>query len=75
MPAYRSGMANNPSPRSLSSVPLWRLLVALDDAERAAGPSSSTARTLARAVQDRLREERPAAPPNAEREGGANATR
>jgi hypothetical protein len=50
----------------LSDLPLWRLLVALDDAERVAGPSSPTARTLARAVQDRLRQEKPEANPNAE---------
>ena len=34
------------SPR-LSDIPLWRLLVMLDDAERVAGPGSTTARTLA----------------------------
>jgi hypothetical protein len=38
---------------------LWRLLVALDDAERAAGPDSSTARTLARVIRERLRQEPP----------------
>jgi hypothetical protein len=43
-----------PDPR-LSDLPLWRLLVALDDVERAVGPQSQTARTLARAVQERLR--------------------
>ena len=41
--------------RKLSDLPLWRLLVALDDAERIAGPDSSTARLLARLVQERLR--------------------
>jgi hypothetical protein len=41
----------------LSDLPLWRLLVALDDAERTAGPGSSTARALARVVQERLRSE------------------
>lgn len=39
----------------LSDLPLWRLLVALDDAERSAGADSPTVRVLARAVQDRLR--------------------
>jgi hypothetical protein len=34
------------------------LLVALDDAERVAGPDSETVRVLARAVQERLREQR-----------------
>jgi hypothetical protein len=39
----------------LSDLPLWRLLVALDDAERTVGADSPTARVLARAIQDRLR--------------------
>ncbi len=39
----------------LRDLPLWRLLVALDDAERVAGPDSPDARALARAVQERLR--------------------
>ena len=43
---------------SLSDLPLWRLLVALDDAERTVGADSPTARTLARAIQERLREQR-----------------
>jgi hypothetical protein len=42
----------------LADWPLWRLLVALDDAERTTGPNSSTTRTLARLVSDRLRQER-----------------
>lgn len=42
----------------LSEMPLWRLLVALDDAERVAGPDSPTARALATAVQERLRKSR-----------------
>jgi hypothetical protein len=46
-------------PLRLSDLPLWRLLVALDDAERAAGPGSPTVRVLARAVQERLRQEPP----------------
>jgi hypothetical protein len=41
----------------LSDLPLWRLLVALDDAERLTGPDSETARVLARHVQKRLRQE------------------
>ncbi len=44
--------------RRLSELPLWRLLVALDDAERTVGPGSPTARVLARAVQERLRQRR-----------------
>jgi hypothetical protein len=42
----------------LRDLPLWRLLVALDDAERTVGASSPTARALARAIQERLRRER-----------------
>jgi hypothetical protein len=49
-----------PSPRRLDDLPLWRLLVALDDAERSLGPDASTTRTLASAIQRRLRRERPA---------------
>jgi hypothetical protein len=49
----------------LSDLPLWRLLVALDDAERTVGADSPTARALARAVQDRLRK-------GCDRSGAAN---
>jgi hypothetical protein len=45
--------------RRLSDLPLWRLLVALDDAERTVGTDSPTARALARAVRDKLRQEPP----------------
>ena len=45
-------------PLRLTDLPLWRLLVALDDAERFGGPDSPTARALARALQDRLRSRR-----------------
>jgi hypothetical protein len=41
----------------ISDLPLWRLLVALDDAERTVGPASPTARALATAVRERLRQE------------------
>jgi hypothetical protein len=44
-------------PSALETLPLWRLLVALDDAERISGPQSQTARILARIVQERLRKE------------------
>jgi hypothetical protein len=47
-------------PQSLADMPLWRLIVALDDAEQTVGPGSPTARTLARAIQDRLRQQREA---------------
>jgi hypothetical protein len=45
----------------LIDLPLWRLLVALDDAERVAGPNSSTARALVRVIREKLRRE-PAEP-------------
>jgi hypothetical protein len=50
---------NTTSSRRLSDLPLWRLLVALDDAERTVGPDSPTARALARAVREKLRQEPP----------------
>ena len=52
---------NKPSkkPSRLSDLPLSRLILELDAAEHAFGPASSTARTLARALRDRLRECRP----------------
>jgi hypothetical protein len=56
----------NPTPTSeprLSDLPLWRLLVALDDAERTVGADSSTARVLARLIQERLRQGRNTNPP------------
>jgi hypothetical protein len=46
-----------PNPCTLSDLPLWQLTVALDDAERIAGADSSTARVLARALQERLAQE------------------
>jgi hypothetical protein len=39
----------------LTDLPLWRLIVALDDAERTVGPDSQTARVIARVIQERLR--------------------
>lgn len=54
----------------LRDLPLWRLLVALDDAERVAGPESPTARVLAREIQRRLK----AIPPHVQEQnnGGPN---
>jgi hypothetical protein len=43
---------------TLSNMPLWRLLVALDDAERTAGPDSESARLLAKAVQAKMKQAR-----------------
>ena len=40
-------------------MPLWRLLVALEDAERTVGADSPTARALTRAVREKLRQEPP----------------
>jgi hypothetical protein len=48
-------------PRDL---PLWRLIVALDDAERTLGPDSDTARVLACAIQERLRSRTPSPGPS-----------
>jgi hypothetical protein len=45
----------SPLHQRLIDLPLWRLLVALDDAERVDGADSPTARVLARAIQERLR--------------------
>jgi hypothetical protein len=51
---------STPTPHlCLGDLPLWRLLVALDDAERTAGPDSSTARTLARIIREKLGQEPP----------------
>jgi hypothetical protein len=43
--------------RYLSDLPVWRLIVALADAERTCGPDSSTVRALARALRARLRQQ------------------
>ena len=51
-------MSTSPHSR-LSDLPLWRLLVALDDAERTVGADSPTARALARAVREKLKQEPP----------------
>jgi hypothetical protein len=44
-------------PRRLTDLPLWRLLVALADAERVSGPDAPGTRELAEAVRVKLREE------------------
>lgn len=41
-------------PNDLSEVPLWRLLVLLDDLERARGATSPESRRVAHAVAERL---------------------
>jgi hypothetical protein len=47
-------MNTKPPTLRLDQLPLWRLLVALADAEHVAGPNSGTARVLAREVRRRL---------------------
>jgi hypothetical protein len=42
------------SPPRLSDLPLWRLVVALHDAEEVAGPDSESARLIRQAIIDRL---------------------
>jgi hypothetical protein len=54
----------------LTHWPLWRLIAELDEAERFLGPSSDTAKILARALRERLRGERPPAM----RKGAARAS-
>ena len=55
----------NPLAMKLSDLPLWRLIVALDDAEKAAGPNSGTARVLAREIKARLQ----TLPPDTQKKG------
>jgi hypothetical protein len=49
-------MKKIPDPLPLTALPLWRLLVALADAERAMGPDADLTKKLAEAVQQRLGE-------------------
>jgi hypothetical protein len=49
---------SSPSADRLSAMPLWRLLVLLEDVEREVGPSCPTARLISRLVAERLRAER-----------------
>lgn len=44
----------------LSDLPLWRLIVLLDDLERTVGADSETARTVARLIRERMTTESPA---------------
>jgi hypothetical protein len=43
--------------RYLNRLPLWRLLVMLDDSERFDGPNSPTSQMLARLIRERLSDE------------------
>jgi hypothetical protein len=66
---YRSGMtATESTPERLDEMPLWRLLVLLNDLEREVGPASPTSRLVARLVSERLRGE-PAATKRRARRG------
>jgi hypothetical protein len=47
-------METSPPALRIDQLPLWRLLVALSDAERVAGAKSPTARALASEINRRL---------------------
>jgi hypothetical protein len=57
----------------LNDLPLWRLLVALDDAERSVGPNSPTAQVLARVVKERLEQDCGDSSPKHEEKGESDA--
>jgi hypothetical protein len=42
----------------LSELPLWRLIIALDDSERISGPSAPATKALVRQLRERLRSRR-----------------
>ncbi|CAN5544525.1 hypothetical protein BH11PLA2_BH11PLA2_25180 [soil metagenome] len=63
-------MNTKPITLRIDQLPLWRLLVALDDAERVSGPNSSTTRTLANELRRRLNA-MPAAPATEQAKGAA----
>lgn len=52
-------MSTAARPATLADLPLWRLIILLDDAERTLGPSSETARAIAHALQGRMAAEPP----------------
>jgi hypothetical protein len=58
-------MNSDPTPNRLNDQPLWKLLVALDDAEREFGPASGTVKVLVRMIRDRLQQERRRSAPQA----------
>jgi hypothetical protein len=49
-------MIGTTPPLRLSDLPLWRLVVALHDAEEVAGPDSDSARVIRETIIDRLSE-------------------
>jgi hypothetical protein len=59
-------MVHSPALPRLSDLPLWRLVVALHDAEDLAGPDSESARLIRRAIIDRLSDGPPPRPPDGE---------
>ena len=63
--------AAQPQHDRLESMPLWRLLVLLEDVEREQGASCSTARVIARIISERLKSERNELPPR-DRRGVGN---
>jgi hypothetical protein len=62
---------NNPKPITLQSLPLWRLIVLLDDAER--WGDAPQMRVLSRIVKERLREDQGAVGKAKDRGAPANA--
>ena len=60
-PSILGGMKPKPTPPrpiQLGDLPIWRLIVAIEDAERTSGADSPTVRVLARELADRLRSNR-----------------
>ena len=62
-------MIVTPTAPRLSDLPLWRLVVALHDAEDMVGPDSESARLIRQAIIERVSDRTPA-----EGEGGAHAS-
>ncbi|MBP3956707.1 hypothetical protein J8F10_15640 [Gemmata sp. G18] len=56
---YSSSMSKNTPSLKLADIPLWRLLIHLDDAESRLGSSADSVRILTAEVQRRLQQERP----------------
>jgi hypothetical protein len=55
IPFNVAGMKTASCTPALSDLPLWRLLVALSDAEEVAGPDSESVSLLCDAVEEKLR--------------------
>jgi hypothetical protein len=52
--SYLPGMGPATRTLRISDLPLWRLIVLLDDLERTVGPHSATARAVARIIRERM---------------------